>query len=289
MGAHVTQVTRQPLNARGTTTQRPPFGTEHKQLRCPHQRCANSWPRLDKETTFPAGVTIRNPKVDESPDKTGCVCYPRFKRSRPSIVGAHSIRVTRQQLDTEVFWLSRPFQQELWEDRMKIHDRSMYESRLLCAYELGQHLCARRPTLPAQGRASVSLRAHDLRWQASSCVNDGSLLFAPTKALVGHTERGLEIRRLRADSPLPARSKGKTQKLADRVSQNPFLFQASRGSPLGAPRTASGAQLSGSPSWYPPSPRVSPLTARPRGGRAGSNRGLAAILEPKYGARVTFV
>ena len=116
-----------------------------------------------------------------------------------------------------------------------IHDRSMYESRLLCAYELGQHLCARRPTLPAQGRASVSLRAHDLRWQASSCVNDGSLLFAPTKALVGHTERGLEIRRLRADSPLPARSKGKTQKLADRVSQKPVPL-------LG---------LSGFPSWGP--------------------------------------
>ena len=74
VGAHVTQVTRQQLKARGTTTQRPPFGTEHKQLRCPHRKCANSWPRLNKETTFPARVTIRNPTVDESPDKTGCVC-----------------------------------------------------------------------------------------------------------------------------------------------------------------------------------------------------------------------
>ena len=128
-----------------------------------------------------------------------------------------------------------------------IHDRSMYESRLLCAYELGQHLCARRPTLPAQGRASVSLRAHDLRWQASSCVNDGSLLFAPTKALVGHTERGLEIRRLRADSPqrllVLREAAGLPQRLLRRRSAQRSPRAAS--SPTATPGSAVASPASG--------------------------------------------
>ena len=71
VGAHVTPVTGQPLKNRGTTTQRPPFGTEHKQLRCPHRRCANSWPRPTKIPPFQQECRYVTPRTTKAQAKPG--------------------------------------------------------------------------------------------------------------------------------------------------------------------------------------------------------------------------